>query len=85
MACAASHTQPPTHSPYSHDLPPSDFYLFLTVKEKLERIQVADEDQFFESLQKISSDIDPEELNGVFQAWVWRVQEVSQGSGDSVR
>jgi hypothetical protein len=31
---------------YSLDLTPSDFYLFLTVKEKLERIQVADEDQF---------------------------------------
>jgi hypothetical protein len=29
----------------------SDFYLFPTVKEKLERTQVADEDQFFESRQ----------------------------------
>jgi hypothetical protein len=25
---------------------PGDFYLFLTVKDKVERIQVADEDQF---------------------------------------
>jgi hypothetical protein len=44
--------------------------LFPTVKEKLERTQVADEDQFFESLQAILSDIDQEELNKVFQAWV---------------
>jgi hypothetical protein len=33
--------------PYLPDLATSDFYLFLTVKEKLERTQVADEDQFF--------------------------------------
>jgi hypothetical protein len=32
--------------PYSHDLVPSDFHLFPTVKEKLERIQLADENQF---------------------------------------
>jgi hypothetical protein len=41
------------HSLYSPDLTSNDFYLFLTVKEKLERIQVADDDQFFESLQAI--------------------------------
>jgi hypothetical protein len=44
--------------PYSPDLAPSDFYLFPTVKEKLERTQVADEDQFFESLQAILMGID---------------------------
>jgi hypothetical protein len=49
------------------------------VKEKLERIQVADEDQFFECLQEILRGIDQEELNGVFQAWMRRVQKVSQG------
>jgi hypothetical protein len=54
------------HPPYSPDLASSDFYWFLTVKEKLELIQVADEDQFFESLQEILRDIDQEELNGVF-------------------
>jgi hypothetical protein len=36
--------------PYSSDLAYNDFYLFPTVKEKLERIQLADENQFFESL-----------------------------------
>jgi hypothetical protein len=43
-----------------------DFYLFPTVKEKLERIQVADEDQFFESLQEILKNNDQEELKDVF-------------------
>jgi hypothetical protein len=32
------------HTPYSPDLAPSHFYLLSTVKEKLERIQLADED-----------------------------------------
>jgi enolase len=55
------------HPPYSHDLPPRDFYLFPTIKEKLERIQVADDDLFLECLQEILRGIDQEELNGVFQ------------------
>jgi hypothetical protein len=40
---------------------------------------VVDEDQFFESLQEILRGIDQEELNGVFQTWMRRVQEVIQG------
>jgi transposase len=69
---------------YSPDLAPSDFYLFRTVKERLERSQVADEDQFFESLQGILRGIDQQELNRVFQASVRRVQEVSEGNGNYV-
>jgi hypothetical protein len=48
--------------------------------KKLERNQVADENQFFESLQEILRDIDQGELNGVFQVWMQRVQEVSQSN-----
>jgi hypothetical protein len=40
------------------------------VKEKLERIQVADEDPFLERLQDILSGIDQEELKDIFQTWV---------------
>jgi hypothetical protein len=75
MACATCHI----HLPYLPDLAYSDFYLFPTVKAKLERIQVTNEDQFFESLQEILRDLDREELNGVFQTWVRQIQEVSQG------
>jgi hypothetical protein len=75
MAYAACHT----HPAYSPDLAFSDFYMFLTIKEKLERIQVADEDQFLESLQEISRSIDQEELNDVFQACVQRIQKARQG------
>jgi hypothetical protein len=54
------------------------------MKEKLERTQVADEDQFFESVQAILRGIDQEELNRIFQAWVQRVQEVSEDNGDYI-
>jgi hypothetical protein len=68
--------------PYSLDLASSDCYLFPTVKEKLERIQLADEDQFFGYLQEVLKGIDRQELNTVFQAWVRRIQEISEGNGD---
>jgi hypothetical protein len=74
MTYAACYTQ----SPYSPDLALSDFSLFPTMKEELEQIQVADEDQFFESLQEILRNIDQKELHGVFQALVRRVQKANQ-------
>jgi hypothetical protein len=67
------------------DLASSDFYLFRTVKEKLERTHVADEDQFFESAQAILRDIDQEELTTIFEAWVQRFQEINEGDRDYVR
>jgi hypothetical protein len=66
---------------YSSNQAPSDLYLFSTVKEKLERIHLVDEDQFFECLQGVLKGVDQQELNHVFQAWVCRVQEVSEGNG----
>jgi hypothetical protein len=74
-----------SHQPYSLDLASSDFYLFFTVKEKLERIQLADEDQFFDCLQQAVRGLDQQELNTAFQIWVSRVQEVSEGNGDDVK
>jgi hypothetical protein len=56
------------HTSYSLDLASSGFYSFPIMKEKLERIQVADEDPFFEPLQHILRDIDQEKLNNIFQA-----------------
>jgi hypothetical protein len=73
------------HPWYSPELASRDFYLFPTVKEKLERIQLADEDQFFECLHGVLRGLDQPELNTVFQAWVSRVQEISGSNGDYVR
>jgi hypothetical protein len=57
-----------SHPPYSSDLAFSDFYLFPTINKKLERIQLADENQFFKCLQEVVRGIDLEKLNTVFQA-----------------
>jgi hypothetical protein len=66
---------------YSPNLATSDLYLFSTVKEKLDRIHLADEDQFFKCLQEVLRNLNQQELNRVFQASVRRVQEVSEGNG----
>jgi hypothetical protein len=70
--------------PYSPDLATCGLYLFSTVKEKLERIHLADEDQFFECPSGVVKSLDQQQLNRVFQAWVRRVQEVSEGNGGYV-
>jgi hypothetical protein len=59
---------------YSPDLSRSDFFFFLPVKQQLERIQVVDEDELFESLKAILRCIDQEKLNSVFQAWIQGVE-----------
>jgi hypothetical protein len=69
---------------YSSNLASSDLYLFSTVKEKLERIHLADEDQFVECPQEVLRGLDHQELNTLFQAWVRRVQEVSEDNGGYV-
>jgi hypothetical protein len=69
---------------YSSNLATSDLYLFSTVKEKLERIHLADDDQFFECLQGVLRSLDQQELNRVFQACVCGIQEVSEGNRGSV-
>jgi hypothetical protein len=68
--------------PYSPDLAPSDFYLFGTVKNRLEQIQASDADDFFEQLTEILNSISPEELERVFAAWIDRIRQVSEGNGE---
>jgi hypothetical protein len=58
------------HPPYLPDLTSSDFYLFATVKEKLEMIQLRQADQLFEGLQEILRGLNDNELNWIFQVWV---------------
>jgi hypothetical protein len=55
--------------------------LFSTVKEKLEWIRLADEDEFFECLQGFLRRLDQQELNRVFQASVRQVQEANEDNG----
>jgi hypothetical protein len=47
------------------------------MKEKLKRIQMAEDDQLLESLQSILRSIDQQKLNGVFQPWLRQVQKIN--------
>jgi hypothetical protein len=59
--------------PYSPDLAPSDFSLFSTVKNRLERIHTVDGDDLFGQLSETLQAIP-----------VHRVREVSEGNGDYI-
>jgi hypothetical protein len=72
------------HPPYLPNLARVTSTCFLHSK-KLERIQLGDEDQFFDCLQDVLRGLDQQEMNTIFQAWVRRVQKVSEGKGDYVR
>jgi hypothetical protein len=69
---------------YLHNLATSDLYLFSTINEKLEWIHLANEYQFFESLQGVLRSQDQQELTRVFQASMRRIQKVSEGNGGYV-
>jgi hypothetical protein len=47
---------------------PSNFYLFSTVKERLEHASVANDEELFEELHTILRVIPGEELESVFEA-----------------
>jgi hypothetical protein len=69
------------YPPYSPELAPNDFYLFPTVKERLEYASITDEDQLFEELHTILRSIPKEELERLFEAWRERVPNANQGNG----
>jgi hypothetical protein len=56
------------HPPCSPNLAPSDFYFFLTVKEKLEHAGITAEDQLLEKIHTIMRSIPGEELKRAFEA-----------------
>jgi hypothetical protein len=60
-------------TPYSPNLARSDCYLFGTVKERLEWMQVSDAGMFVEQVHEILGSTAVEELERVFGAWIDRV------------
>jgi hypothetical protein len=72
------------HPLYSLDLAPSDFYLFPIVKEKLNDIEMVDEECLFYRLQELLNDIPIRELRKVFTGWIKRLADVSKGDGSSI-
>jgi hypothetical protein len=65
------------YPPYSPDLEHRDFYLFLTVKERLDNTGITDEDHLFEALHTDPRSIPGEELERFFEPWREGVQNVN--------
>jgi hypothetical protein len=72
------------HPPYSPDVASNDFYLFGTVKRKLERVRITEPDEFVEKLHSILISIPGGELEAVFQTWLERIRAVSDGDGSYI-
>jgi histone-lysine N-methyltransferase SETMAR len=70
--------------PYCPDLAPSDFYLFTTMEDRLDKIHMVDGDDFFEQLSEILQEIPIDESERVFTAWNDRFREVSEANGDYI-
>jgi hypothetical protein len=72
------------HPPDSPDLAPSDFYLFLTIKEKPTDIQMVDEKDLFYRLRELLNRIPVRELRKVFDPWIKRLMAVNRGDGSYI-
>jgi hypothetical protein len=72
------------HPLNSPDLAFSDFYLFPTVKERLEHTGATEENHLFEELRTLLRSIHEEELERVFEGWREGGQNVNQGNGGSI-
>jgi hypothetical protein len=69
------------HLPYSPDIAPSDFYLFPTVKEKLQDAEMVDKENLFYRLPELLNGIPIHELRKVFTACIERLVDVSTSDG----
>jgi hypothetical protein len=69
------------HPPYSLDLALSNFYLFFTVKERIEHAGITGDDQLFEEPDNSKVDAGGE-LNRGFDPWRGRIQKINQGDGN---
>jgi hypothetical protein len=66
------------------DWAPSDFHLFLSVKEQLKNIEIVDEDDLLDRLKELLNGICPKELDRIFATGISRVITVSKGDGSSI-
>jgi hypothetical protein len=73
-----------TSSPYSSDLAPSDFFLFVYVKGKQMGYRAETPSEFLVRIRIILAEIPWETLNAVFLEWMERLQKCVQVDGEYV-
>jgi transposase len=72
------------HPPYSPDLAPSDFFLFVYVKRKLMGYHAESPSELLIRIRAILSEIPGERLNAVFLEWMERLRKCIDTNGEYI-
>jgi histone-lysine N-methyltransferase SETMAR len=70
------------HPPYSHDLEPSDFYLFGYIKRCLVGLSFEDANQFLAAVEGVLEGIEKVILQAVFLEWMDRLRKGIATNGE---
>jgi hypothetical protein len=70
------------HPPHSPDIAPSNFYLFGTVKQRLQTGHGHLFEELEENVDEILGSIPPAELTATMRAWMARLQRVIDNNGE---
>jgi hypothetical protein len=62
------------HPPYSPDIVPHDFYLFGTMKQRLQTVEGRSFEELQENVHEILSAIGRGELEAIMRAWMERLR-----------
>jgi hypothetical protein len=79
--CRENRLRSLTHSSYSRDLAPSDFFLFGHIKHCLTGAAFASRSELFEAIQSVVTEISIETLHRVFDHWLERLDCVPKNHG----
>jgi hypothetical protein len=71
-----------SHPPYSPDLAIADFSLFSVLKQKLQGIDVSDDEELKIEILTIFQVIPSDELKSSFDHWIERCQWVAANAGN---
>jgi histone-lysine N-methyltransferase SETMAR len=70
------------HPPYSPDLAPCDFFLFGYVKNRLKGAVFSDQDELYNGVRQIISEVTTEIRTNVFSAWMTRLENCVNSGGE---
>jgi hypothetical protein len=70
------------HPPHSHDLAPSDVFLFDDVKERLKGMVFPSYEELLDGIGEVVTGIESETLTAAFKHWMERLEWGSKNNGD---
>jgi hypothetical protein len=70
------------HPPFSHEITPSDFFLFGWLKDELSSRPISEINGLFEIVEDILSTLTPDTIARVFANWIERLKQIIDTNGD---